>query len=124
MKKQKERHGTLLMEQETNQSKVYTANVIDILENGDAVLELPDDMLKELGWDVGDVLNIDSVDGQVIISKPSAEHVLQKITTKQGAHPMKNYPFSRNGVAYRCTKCGEIWLKSKDANNTKCTPKD
>lgn len=109
---------------ETNQSKVYTANVISILENGDAVLELPDDLLNELGWVEGDVLDIDSKDGHVVISKPSSDHSLEKITTKQGKHLYKNYPFPRDGVAYRCTKCGEIWMKKKEATKTKCTPKD
>ena len=39
----------------------WTAKVIDILENGDAVVELPPDMLEILGWDEGDTLDI-SVD--------------------------------------------------------------
>lgn len=124
MMMQKERHGILLMDQEMSQSKTFTANVIAVLENGDAVLELPDELLDELGWKEGDVLDIDSRDGHIVLSKPSTEHTLEKITTKQGQHPMKNYPFSRNGTAYRCTKCGEIWMKEKEALNTKCVPKD
>lgn len=39
----------------------WTAKVIDVLDNGDAVIELPPDMLQILGWDEGDTLDI-SVD--------------------------------------------------------------
>lgn len=124
MKKQKERHGTLSMEQEMNQPKTYTANVISVLENGDAVLELPEDMLNDLGWKEGDVLDIDLQDSQIVMKKIVTEHNLEEITTKQGRHPVKNYPFSRNGIAYRCTKCGQIWLKSKESEGTKCVPED
>ncbi len=48
----------------------WTAQVIDILENGDAVVELPPDMLQILGWDEGDMLDI-SVDenNRIILHK-------------------------------------------------------
>ena len=36
----------------------WTAKVIDVLENGDAIVELPPDMLQILGWDEGDTLDI------------------------------------------------------------------
>lgn len=39
-------------------SQVWTAKVVDVLENGDAVLELPPEMLQILGWDEGDTLDI------------------------------------------------------------------
>lgn len=37
--------------------KTYTSKVVEIMENGDAILELPQEMLDELGWKEGDVLD-------------------------------------------------------------------
>ena len=48
---------------------------------------------------------------------------IQKIRTVTGRHPIKNYPFSRDGVAYRCTECGKIWLSEKQAEKHDCKPK-
>jgi hypothetical protein len=45
---------------------------------------------------------------------------IEKIRTHQGAHPIKDYPFSRDGWAWRCVKCGEIWLKEKPARLHDC----
>ena len=50
-------------------SKIYTSQVIEICEIGDAIIELPDELMKEMGWKTNDLLNIDYVDGQVIVSK-------------------------------------------------------
>jgi hypothetical protein len=49
---------------------------------------------------------------------------IEKIRTKTDIHPIKNYPFSRDGVAYRCTLCGGIWFKEKQAKQHDCKPKD
>jgi hypothetical protein len=49
---------------------------------------------------------------------------IEKIRTITDRHPIKNYPFSRDGVAYRCTLCGGIWFKEKEAKNHDCKPKD
>lgn len=50
-------------------SKTYIANVVDICENGDAILELPKELLEEMGWKEGDTINIDDRDGSIILSK-------------------------------------------------------
>ena len=50
-------------------SKIYTSQVIEICENGDAIIELPDELMKEMGWKTNDLLDIEYVDGQVIVSK-------------------------------------------------------
>lgn len=50
-------------------NKIYTANVIDILENGDAVIELPQDLLDEVGWKLGDTIYIDDSNNSIILSK-------------------------------------------------------
>lgn len=45
---------------------------------------------------------------------------IEKIRTHQGAHIIKDYPFSRDGEAWRCSVCEEIWLKEKLAVNHQC----
>lgn len=48
--------------------KIYTAEVIE--ENGECILPLPEDMLKEVGWKEGDVLKWDvRPDGTYVLSK-------------------------------------------------------
>lgn len=49
------------------QNKTYTANVVEICENGDAILELPPEMVETLGWKIGDTLDITGEPGKVII---------------------------------------------------------
>ena len=49
---------------------------------------------------------------------------IEKIRTKQGAHPIKDYPFSRDGEAWRCSVCGKIWLKESRALKHLCQPED
>jgi formylmethanofuran dehydrogenase subunit D len=50
-------------------NKTYTSKVLDILENGDAVIELPPELLDEIGWKEGDTLNIEDRDGSIFLSK-------------------------------------------------------
>lgn len=49
---------------------------------------------------------------------------IEKIRTHQGAHPIKDYPFSRDGEAWRCVNCGKIWLKEKLALQHQCRGED
>ncbi len=51
------------------ESKTYTSNVLEICENGDAIIELPPELCEELGWKEGTVLNIELENGQIIISE-------------------------------------------------------
>ena len=55
----------------------YTANVIEICDNGDAILELPQEMLDELGWDIGTVLNIEEQNGQITINRANTNDIGQ-----------------------------------------------
>lgn len=50
-------------------AKSYTSKVLEILPNGDAIIELPDEMCDELGWKIGDTLNIADEHGSIIIRK-------------------------------------------------------
>lgn len=48
-------------------SKIYTTKVTKVLKNGDAIVELPDELVKELGWEVGDKIDYEMKDGKVYI---------------------------------------------------------
>jgi hypothetical protein len=50
-------------------NKTYTSKVLEICENGDAIVELPPELMNELGWQINDKLNMDMdmVAGAVII---------------------------------------------------------
>lgn len=49
--------------------KIYTANVVEICDNGDAILELPPELCEDMGWKVGDTLDISLDNGEVILKK-------------------------------------------------------
>jgi bifunctional DNA-binding transcriptional regulator/antitoxin component of YhaV-PrlF toxin-antitoxin module len=49
--------------------KTYTADVAEILEDGSAVLTLPDEMMEELGWSNGTRLDITEEDGVIVMKK-------------------------------------------------------
>lgn len=51
------------------QNKRYTAEVVEICENGDAILQLPPELCEELGWNAGDTVNITEQDGKIVIRK-------------------------------------------------------
>ena len=42
--------------------KTYTSKVLEIMENGDAIIELPQEMLDELEWKEGDVLDFNEME--------------------------------------------------------------
>ena len=45
--------------------KNYSAEVVEICENGDAILQFSEEMIQELGWKVDDVLSITMKNGAV-----------------------------------------------------------
>jgi len=49
------------------ESKTYIAEVVEICENGDAILQFSDEMMQDLGWQPGDTLNISMENGVVIL---------------------------------------------------------
>jgi AbrB family looped-hinge helix DNA binding protein len=49
--------------------KTFTSKVVEICDNGDAIVELPPELLEEMGWKEGDTLDISEKDGKVIIKK-------------------------------------------------------
>jgi formylmethanofuran dehydrogenase subunit D len=50
-------------------NKTYTSKVLEICENGDAILELPPEMCEDLQWKEGDTLNISEENGAIILKK-------------------------------------------------------
>lgn len=53
--------------------KTYRSEVVEVLDNGDAIIDLPQELLDEVGWKVGDTLTIDMENGSIILSKKIKE---------------------------------------------------
>ena len=53
--------------------KTFTSKVLEICDNGDAIVELPPELLEEMGWKEGDTLDISEKDGKIIIKKIDEE---------------------------------------------------
>jgi formylmethanofuran dehydrogenase subunit D len=51
--------------------KTYTSKVLEICENGDAIVEMPDELMEELGLKVGDNLKYEEKDGKIFIKNIS-----------------------------------------------------
>ena len=49
--------------------KSYTGEVVEICENGDAILQLPPELCEEMGWKDGTVLNLEYKDGAIYINE-------------------------------------------------------
>lgn len=55
------------MQKNVNNLPRYTAKVSEILEDGSAVLDLPQELLDETGWEEGTVLIVEEKDGTIIL---------------------------------------------------------
>ena len=51
-------------------SKQYIATIVEVLDNGDAVLQFPPELVNDLGWDEGTEVEI-QVDetGRIVIKR-------------------------------------------------------
>jgi len=49
------------------EDKKYICPVLEILPNGDAVVELNSEIIKKLNWQVGDELDYQTKDGKIYI---------------------------------------------------------
>ena len=47
--------------------------MLEICDNGDTIIELPPELLEEMGWKEGDTLDISDKDGKIIIKKIDEE---------------------------------------------------
>lgn len=54
-------------------NKIHITKVSAILENGDAVIDLPTEMIEELGWLSGDKLDYDVRDGNIYLTNKTKE---------------------------------------------------
>jgi S-adenosylmethionine hydrolase len=54
-------------------SKSYNATVVAIDCFGDAIVQLPDELVEELDWRVGDTLDYELVDKSIIIKNLTKE---------------------------------------------------
>jgi formylmethanofuran dehydrogenase subunit D len=52
-------------------SNKYNSKVLEICDNGDAIVELPEELMEELGWKVGDNLDYQMKDGSVYVTNLS-----------------------------------------------------
>lgn len=53
--------------------KTFASKVLEICDNGDAIVELPDEMMEELGWKCGDILDVSIKNNLVYIKKVEDE---------------------------------------------------
>jgi hypothetical protein len=51
--------------------KSYTSKVLEICDNGDAIVELPNELMEEMRWKLGDVLNYEEKDGKIFVKNIS-----------------------------------------------------
>lgn len=58
----------------SKKSKTYTSKVLEICDNGDAIVELPQELIEELGWQVGDTLKMELIDGSIVIENIDNGH--------------------------------------------------
>ena len=61
-------------ELELKKSDKYTAQVVEICDNGDAILQFPDELMEELGWKIGDNLKMELIDGSIVIENIDNGH--------------------------------------------------
>jgi len=50
------------------ENKIYIGRVVEVLPDGDGVLELDPELVKDLGWQVGDELDYEQKDGKIYIT--------------------------------------------------------
>jgi len=55
-------------------SKKYNAKVLEICDNGDAIIEIPPEMKEELGWEVGDVIEIKEEENCIVLINKTREN--------------------------------------------------
>ena len=58
--------------------KKYNAEVVEICENGDAIIQFSDKMMKDLEWKANDTISISMVDGAIHLKNTSKHPELTK----------------------------------------------
>jgi hypothetical protein len=62
-------------------SKKFDAKVLEICDNGDAIIELPDELMEEMGWKLKDKLDFKMKDGAVHIVNLTLQKRQKKLKT-------------------------------------------
>jgi predicted HAD superfamily Cof-like phosphohydrolase len=61
---------------------IYESKVLEVCDNGDAIIELNEQLLTDVGWSTGDVLDISkNDDGEIVIKKIGREMLHNSVTT-------------------------------------------
>jgi hypothetical protein len=53
--------------------RIYHGEIVDVLDNGDAILQLPDDLVEDMGWYDGTRLDISMENGAIILKKLNSD---------------------------------------------------
>lgn len=56
------------------ENKSYSCSVLEILDNGDAIIELPTEFLSDVGWRIGDELDFITEDKKIIVKNLTKEN--------------------------------------------------
>lgn len=51
------------------ESKFYTSHIVEICENGDAIIDLPPELCDEMNWKEGTVLSISMENNCIILTE-------------------------------------------------------
>lgn len=62
-------------------SKTYESKVLEICDNGDAIIELPDELMEQMGWKLKDKLDYQMKDGAVHIVNLTLQKRQKKLKT-------------------------------------------
>ena len=54
-------------------NRIYHGEIVDVLDNGDAILQLPDNLVEDMGWYDGTRLNISMENGAIILKKLNSD---------------------------------------------------
>ena len=85
---------------------IYHGQVVEILDNGDAILELPDALVEDMGWYEGTKLNISMENGAIILKKLNTD-MNQDVNTFIDA--CDQLPSKENVSLYRNLINEEFW---------------
>ena len=87
-------------------AKTYKGEVVEICENGDAILELPDDLVYDMGWYEGTRLSIENEDGAIILKKIETDMYSDVSTFIEACDQV---PSPENANLYRNLIVEEFW---------------
>ena len=95
--------------------RIYHGEIVDVLDNGDAILQLPDDLVEDMGWYDGTRLNISMENGAIILKEIKTDMWADVITFIEACDQV---PSVENISLYRNLIVEEFWeFKTGDDKN-------